>query len=96
MPATSLVYSVVAPAVLKKQVASSSPLRPADCRLIAVNVTHTYEIRADDTRYALRLYCRGWRTAAEIVAAGERRDTEAPREATWSSFRMPRVSKPLK
>src|SRR5690348_10230165 len=67
MPATSPVYSVVAPAVLKKLVASSYPLRPADCRLLSVNVTHTYEVHAADTRYALRLYCRGWRTAAEIA-----------------------------
>jgi Ser/Thr protein kinase RdoA (MazF antagonist) len=67
MPATSLVYSVVAPAVLKRLVASSYPLRPTDCRLLAVNVTHTYEVRARDKRYALRLYCRGWRTAAAIA-----------------------------
>lgn len=67
MPATSLVYSVIAPAVLKKQVASCYPLRPGDCRLLAVNVTHTYEVQHDATRYALRLYCRGWRTAAEIA-----------------------------
>ena len=67
MPATSLVYSVVAPAVLKKLVASSYPFRPADCRLLAVNVTHTYEVGDGDQRRALRLYCRGWRTSSEIA-----------------------------
>ena len=37
MPATSLVYSVVAPAALKKLVAHSYPLGPAiDCRLLAL------------------------------------------------------------
>ena len=67
MPATSLVYSVIAPAVLKKLVASSYPSRPADCRLLAVNVTHTYEVGEGEQRQALRLYCRGWRTPAEIA-----------------------------
>src|SRR5205814_7191197 len=68
MPATPLVYSVIAPAPLKKLVAASYALgKPTDCRLLAVGVTHTCEVQAAGTRQALRLYCRGWRTRAEIA-----------------------------
>ena len=67
MPATSLIYSVVSPEPVKKLVAKAYDVgRPVDCRLLAVSITHTYEVKAGGKRQALRLYCRGWRTRAEI------------------------------
>jgi hypothetical protein len=47
MPASSLVYSVIAPASLARLVASSYGVgKPSLCRLFSVGVTHTYEVRA--------------------------------------------------
>jgi Ser/Thr protein kinase RdoA (MazF antagonist) len=68
MPATSLVYSVVAPARLSRLIASAYNLgRPKLCQLFSVGVTHTYEVRTARARLALRLYCRGWRSDADIA-----------------------------
>ncbi len=68
MPASSLVYSVIAPASLARLVASSYSVgKPSLCRLFSVGVTHTYEVRAGRAKQALRVYCRGWRSNAEIA-----------------------------
>jgi Ser/Thr protein kinase RdoA (MazF antagonist) len=68
MPASSLVYSVIAPASLARLVASSYDVgKPSSCRLFSVGVTHTYEVRSGRAKQALRLYCRGWRSDAEIA-----------------------------
>jgi len=57
MPASSLVYSVIAPASLARLVASSYSVgKPNLCRLFSVGVTHTYEVQTRRAKQALRLY----------------------------------------
>jgi Ser/Thr protein kinase RdoA (MazF antagonist) len=68
MPATSLVYSVLAPEPAKKLVATSYDLgNRLRCRLLAVGITHGYEVTSAGKRHALRIYCRGWRTRSQIA-----------------------------
>ncbi len=68
MPAPSLLYSVLAPAPLGRFVSAAYDIgKLRECRLLAVNITHSYDVKSANARHALRLYCKDWRTRAEIA-----------------------------